>query len=207
MFLHTPRLERVGKHNLRKLVVSEWVTLDGVFDADTMEQWFNPYHSDERGEYIKEIILASDALLLGRVTYEMLAPYWSALKNNEMGVADKMNRVPKFVVSSTLKEAEWNNSTIIKENVVEEVTKLKQQPGQYILIPGSATLVQSLMKTDLIDEYRLLVHPIIMGSGKRLFRDGSTTNLKLFETKMFSSGVVLLRYASAGKDVKQGSSP
>jgi dihydrofolate reductase len=90
---------------MRKIVVSAWVTLDGVFDADTMEQWFNPYDSNERQAYIKAGILACDAILLGRVTYEMLAPYWSALKNNEMGVADKLNSVPKYVVSSTLKKS------------------------------------------------------------------------------------------------------
>ena len=180
---------------MRKLVVSEWVTLDGVFDADTMEQWFNPYHSDDKAEYIQETILASDAILLGRATYEMLAPYWSALKNNEMGIADRLNSAAKYVVSSTPLKAQWNNSTIIKEHVVEEITRLKQQPGQDILITGSATLVQSLMQTDLIDEYRFLVHPIIMGSGKRFFKDGmDTTRLKLVKTNTFSLGVVLLCY-------------
>jgi dihydrofolate reductase len=118
----------MNQNNMRQLVVSEWVTLDGVFDADIMEQWFNPYHSDDRAEYIKETILASDAILLGRATYEMLAPYWSSLWNNEMGIADRLNSLPKYVVSSTLKKAEWNNSTIIKENVMEEITKLKQRP-------------------------------------------------------------------------------
>src|SRR5450432_643425 len=107
---------------MRKLVVSAWVTLDGVFDADTMNQWFIPYDSEERQAYIRDGILASDAILFGRKTYEMLEPYWSALKNNEMGVADKLNSVPKFVVSSSLKKAAWNNSTIIKEKVVEEIT-------------------------------------------------------------------------------------
>jgi dihydrofolate reductase len=180
---------------MRKLFVSEWVTLDGVFDAETMEQWNSPYHSDERGEYIKEEILGSDALLIGRTTYELLAPYWSSLKNNEYGIADKLNSVPKYVVSSTLKKAEWNNSTIIKENVAGEIAKLKQQPGQDIRIAGSATLVQSLMEADLIDEYRFLVHPIIMGSGKPFFKDGMhMTRLKLVKTKTFSLGVILLCY-------------
>ena len=183
---------------MRTLVASEWVTLDGVFDADTMEQWFIPYHSHDRGEYIKEGILACDAILLGRVTYEMLAPYWSTLKNDEMGIADKLNSVSKYVVSSTLKKAEWNNSTIIKENVVEEITKLKQRPGQDILMIGSATLVQSLMQADLIDEYRLLVHPIIMGSGKRFFKDGMhTTRLELVKTKTLGLGVILFCYQHA----------
>ncbi len=90
-----------------------------------MEQWFHPYHSDERGEFIKEQILACDALLLGRATYEMLAPYWSSLKNDEMGIADKMNGVTKYVASSTLRKAEWNNSNIVSGNVVDEIAKLK----------------------------------------------------------------------------------
>jgi dihydrofolate reductase len=174
------------------------VTLDGVFDSDAMEQWFLPYHSDDRGEYIKEGILASDALLLGRVTYEMLAPHWSAMKNNEDGIADKLNSAPKYVVSSTLDKAEWNNSTIIKNNVAEEITKLKQQPGGNILIFGSATLVQSLMESDLIDEYRFLVHPIIMGRGKRFFREGMvTTRLSPVKTKTLNHGVILDCYEPA----------
>jgi dihydrofolate reductase len=183
---------------MRKLVVSEWVTLDGVFDADSMDQWFNPYHSDDRAKYIQETILASDAILLGDVTYEMLAPYWSSLRNNEMGIAGRLNSAPKYVVSSTPLKAKWNNSTLIKENVVEEVTRLKQQPGQDILITGSGTLVQSLMQTDLIDEYKFLVHPIIMGSGKRFFKERmDTTRLKLVKTKTFNLGVVLLCYQPA----------
>ena len=189
-------MRTMNQNTMRKLVVSAWVTLDGVFDADTMDQWFHPYDSIGRQQYIKETVLASDAFLFGRATYEMLAPYWSRLKDNEMGgVAGKLNSAPKYVVSSKLKKAEWNNSTIIKENVVKEIIKLKQQPGQEIQIEGSATLVQSLMGADLIDEYRLLVHPIIMGSGKRLFKDGMvTTRLKLVSTKTYSSGVMVLAY-------------
>jgi dihydrofolate reductase len=178
--------------NMRKLVVSEWMTLDGVFDADTMKEWFEPYDSEDRQNYIKENVLTSDAFLVGRVTYEMLASYWPNQKNNEMGVADRLNSAPKYVVSSTLKNAEWNNSTIINEDVVEEVTKLKQQPGQDILMFGSATLVQSLMEADLIDEYRFLVHPTIMGGGKRFFKDGMfATKLKLVKTETLNSGVTL----------------
>jgi len=185
---------------MRNLVVSEWVTLDGVFDADKMGQWEVPYNSDDKVAYIKEEILASGALLLGRATYELFAAYWPTQRNNEMGWADKLNSMPKYVVSSTLKKAEWNNSTIIKENFVEEITRLKQQPGQDILIFGSAALVQSLMQTDLIDEYRFLVHPIIMGSGKRFFKDGMDTNrLELVETQSFRLGVVLLGYRPVKK--------
>jgi dihydrofolate reductase len=186
------------QNNIRKLVVSEWMTLDGVIDADTMKEWFEPYDSEDRRNYIKENVLTSDAFLVGRVTYEMLASYWPNQKNNEMGIADRLNNAPKYVVSSTLKNAEWNNSKIINDNVVEEIAKLKQQPGQDILMFGSATLVQSLMEADLIDEYRLLVHPIIMGSGKGFFRDKmASTKLKLVKTKTLDLGVILDCYQPA----------
>jgi dihydrofolate reductase len=182
-----------------KLIASEWVTLDGVFDADTMAQWFEPYNSDGRAAYIQETIQESDAFLIGRITYEMFAAYWPAQKNNESGIGDKVNSVAKFVVSSTLKKAEWNNSTIINENIVEEVTRLKQQTGQNILISGSAALVQSLIEADLIDEYRFLVHPIIMGSGKHFFKDGMRTGLKLIKTKTLDLGVMLHCYQPTKK--------
>jgi dihydrofolate reductase len=185
---------------MRKLVVSEWMTLDGVFDADTMDTWFIPYHSKERKAYITEGIEACDAMLYGRTTYAMLGPYWSAEKNDDNGPAAKLNSVQKYVVSSTLKKAAWNNSTIIKDNVVEAITTLKQQHGGEILVTGSATLVQSLMEADLIDEYRFLVQPIVMGSGKRFFNDGNTAPLKLVEAKPFSLGVVLLRYQPDKKE-------
>jgi dihydrofolate reductase len=187
----------MSQENMRKIIVSEWVTADGVFDADSMDVWFNPYHSDERAAYIKETIHGSDALLLGGVTYEMLASYWPHQKNDDMGPASKLNSMPKYIVSSKPLKAEWNNSTIIKENVVEAITKLKREPGQDFLITGSATLVQSLMETDLIDEYHFLVHPIIMGSGKRFFKGMHTTKLKLVKTKTFSLGVILLCYQPA----------
>jgi dihydrofolate reductase len=148
---------------MRKLVFSEWMTLDGVFDADTMDTWWIPYDSAERQEAIKEVIFAYDVMLYGRLTYEMLAPYWSAQKSDEHGPAAKLNSVRKYVVSSSLKVSDWNNSSIIRENIGEEVIKLKQQPGGHILITVSATLVESLIGTDLVDEYRFLVQPIIMG--------------------------------------------
>jgi dihydrofolate reductase len=183
---------------MRKIVASAWVTLDGVFDADTMGQWFNPYHSDERSEYIRASVSGSGALLVGRTTYEMLAAYWPHQKNDDNGPASSINSMPKYVVSSTLREAHWNNSTIIKENIIEEIKRLKQQPGGDILIPGSASLVHALMKTDLIDEYQFLVQPIIVGSGKRFFKDGMVTpRLKLVKTKTFRLGVILLCYQPA----------
>jgi dihydrofolate reductase len=186
---------------MRKLVVSEWVSLDGVFDADTMKQWFHPYDSKDRQAHITALVLASDAFLFGRVTYEMLAGYWPKVKNDdkdELEIANKLNSSPKYIVSSTLKQAEWSNSTIINDGAVKEITTLKQQSGHNILVFGSATLVESLMEADLIDEYRLLVHPIVMGSGKRAFKDGITmTKLKLGETATLSSGVMALCYQRA----------
>jgi dihydrofolate reductase len=192
---------------MRKLVVSEWITLDGVFDADTMKEWFHPYNSKDRQERITEMVLASDAFLFGRVTYEMLAGYWPNVKTNDNGdleVANRLNSAPKYVVSSTLKQADWSNSTIIKNGVVKTITDLKQQPGHDILLFGSATLVDSLMRTDLIDEYRLLVHPILMGSGKRAFKDGiATTKLTLSGTTTLSSGVMALCYQRARNEPVQ----
>jgi dihydrofolate reductase len=120
---------------MRKLVVSEWMTLDGVFDGDTMDTWFIPYHSKERAAYITEVTESCDAMLYGRTTYDMLAPYWSAEKNDNNGPAAKLNSVRKYVVSSTLKKAEWNNATLIKANAVEEIAKLKQQQAGRFLSP------------------------------------------------------------------------
>jgi dihydrofolate reductase len=115
---------------MRTLVVSEWVTLDGVFDADTMNQWFEPYDSVDRQKSITEMVLGADAFLLGRVTYEMFSAYWPNVKNNDkkdLAIANKLNSAPKYVVSSTLKTADWNNSTIVKGNVPKEIMKLKQR--------------------------------------------------------------------------------
>jgi len=180
---------------MRKLVVSESMTLDGVFDAYTMGQWVTPFDSEERNKFIQDTILAADAFLFGRTTYEMYTQYWSGMKNNEYGIADRLNSAHKYVVSANIAKADWNNSTIIKANVAEEVARLKQKAGEHILIIGSAILVQSLMQSDLIDEYKFLVHPAIIGSGKRFFRDGMVTSkLKLAESKALSSGVVALSY-------------
>lgn len=185
--------------NMGRVIVYEYVTLDGVMEAP--EEWQFPYYSDDVAEVIKAQILEPDAILLGRATYEIFAAYWPYRTHNEFGTADKLNSTPKFVVSSTLEKAEWNNSTLIKENVAEEITRLKQQPGGDIAIIGSATLVQSLMHHDLIDEYQLLVHPVVVGRGKRLFEDGSIpTALRLVETRAFSSGVVLLSYQPDRKE-------
>jgi len=181
------------EHKMRRIIVSEGVTVDGVFEAETMGQWAAPYYSDERDEVIRGPVLAADALLLGRKTYDLQAWYWPNQKADKYGIANHKNSMTKYVVTSTALQAQWNNSTIIN---VEEITRLKEQPGQDILIEGSATLVEALAQAGLIDEYKILVHPHIMGSGKRFFREGmGMTKLKLIESKPISSGVFLLSYA------------
>src|SRR5215213_1074079 len=135
------------------------MALDGVMESP--DKWHFPYFNDEMGEEIGAAMADSDAMLLGRVTYEEFAAFWPS--QGERDVAGYMNNTPKYVVSRTLEEPlEWQNSTLIKENVAEEVAKLKQQPGKDISITGSGTLVRSLLQYDLIDELRLMVHPIVV---------------------------------------------
>lgn len=179
----------------RKLIAMEWVTVDGVFDADTMDTWFNPYLTDERSRCITERIQSSGAFLIGRTTYQMFAAYWPALKNDEFGIAGRMNGLPKHVVSRTLPAADWNNSHIIRDDVAGAVRALKGQAGQDILLPGSATLLWSLLPLGLVDEVHLLVHPIVAGKGKRLFRDlPEATRLELLDSRSLAAGVLSLRY-------------
>jgi len=177
---------------MRKLIANEYVTLDGVMESP--EKWQFPYLSDDVAEVIKSQILEADAILLGRVTYEIFAASWPSRTNNEFGVADKLNAAPKFVVSKTLERADWNNSTIIGGEVEKEISKLKQQPGGDITLIGSGQLLQTLMLSALIDEYRLLLHPVVLGGGTRLFAGGVQARLELVEARRFTSGVVLLRY-------------
>jgi dihydrofolate reductase len=180
---------------MRKIIVSESVSLDGIFDAETMGQWAVPFYSEERDEFVRNIVLGSDALLLGRTTFDIQAWYWPNQKGDKYGIANHKNSMPKYVVTSKPLQAQWNNSTIIQKHVVEEVARLKGQPGKDILTEGSATLVQSLAQAGLIDEYKLLVHPAIVGSGKRFFKEGTgLTKLNLVESKPISLGVVLLSY-------------
>ena len=183
---------------MRKIVVSEGVSLDGVFEAETMGQWAVPFYSEEREEFIRGLVLGSDALLLGRTTYDIQAWYWPNQKGDKYGIANHKNSIPKYVVTSRPLQAEWNNSTVIGTDVVDEISRLKQQPGKNILIEGSAMLVQALMQANLIDELYLMVHPAIAGSGKRFSKEGTAlTKLKLLESKPISLGVVLLSYEPA----------
>jgi dihydrofolate reductase len=155
--------------------------------------WSLTYWSDDIADFKQNELFSVDALLLGRVTYEAFATAWPG-REDETGYADRINSMPKYVVSTTLQEGSWENSTIIRDNVAEEIEKLKQQPGQDILIFGSGDLTRRLMEEDLIDEYRLLVYPLVLGSGDRLFNEESKETLNLVESKVFGSNVVLLRY-------------
>lgn len=180
---------------MRKLIVTEYVTLDGITEG--FEEWFYPHWDDEIGLVKHAEMFASDTLLFGRVTYQLFAEQWMPTRTDETGFADRLYNVAKYVVSAHLEQAEWNNSTIIRTNVADEVAKLKQQGDQDILVAGSAKLVETLRQHDLVDEYRLMVFPIFWGRGKRLFADGETRGMKLVNNKTFGSGVVLLRYEPA----------
>lgn len=177
---------------MRNIVVTEFMSLDGVMEAPA---WTAPYWNDEIAQFKAAEQESSDALLLGRVTYEGFAAAWPG--RTEPG-ADYMNNVPKYVVSTTLDTATWNNSTLIKDDIVEEIRALKQQEGKDLLVYGSAMLVQTLLQHDLVDRYRLLVYPVVVGSGKRLFNESTTATLTLVEARPVGSGGVLaLIYAPA----------
>jgi dihydrofolate reductase len=181
--------ERQRENIMRKVVVTEFLSLDGVMEEPG---WTFKYWNDEIAKFKGEESSASDALLLGRVTYQGFAAAWPESKDEG---ADYFNSVRKYAVSKTLEEPlEWNYSTLIKGDIVAEITKLKQQDGKDIAVHGSATLVQTLMQHDLVDRYRLLVYPVVVGKGKRLFNEGIPAALKLLESQSFSSGVVALVY-------------
>ena len=189
-----------------RLIVSEFITLDGVIEAPGHEEhrdgknaWaLRGTSEDQQRHKIRELD-GVDALLLGRKTYQIFAAFWPAAPRDE-GFADRMNGIRKYVVSTTLSEAQWSNSVILRRDIPEEVVGLKNDHDGDILIFGSADLVNSLMKHDVIDELRLILFPVILGSGKRLFREETdTSHLRLVGTRTFSSGTVLLTYTSAAE--------
>ena len=188
-----------------RIVVTEFVSLDGVMEdpggSENFAQggWsFKISRGDEGDKFKLDEAFASEALLLGRVTYEGFAEAWPS-RDGEF--ADKFNNMPKYVVSSTLDEPEWNNSTVLKGDVVEEVRKLKEEQDGDIVVHGSARLVQTLIEHDLVDELRLMVYPVVLGSGKRLFGDTSDGKpLRLVESKVVGDGVSILIYLPAGED-------
>jgi len=176
---------------VRKIIVTEFLSLDGVMESP---MWTFPYWNDEIANFKGEESDNGDALLLGRVTYEGFAAAWP--QSEDEGAA-YFNGVRKYVVSTTLDKAEWNNSLLIKTNVVEEITRLKQQDGKNIVVHGSGKLIQTLMQHDLVDAYRLLVYPLVLGKGQRLFERDTPANLNLVQAQTFATGVVGLVYEPA----------
>jgi dihydrofolate reductase len=185
---------------VRKIIASTYTTLDGYIDNPHL--WSMQYMNEEAQAYGMELTLGADALLLGRVTYEGMAQAWPAMGGNPY--ADHVNSMAKYAVSSTLEPsalAAWDNSTLIPgDDLVTEVTKLKEQPGKNILIWGCGRLTDALMEHGLLDEYRLWVCPVIRGEGERLFRNGVTATLELAETTPFASGSVVLTYRPVAQD-------
>jgi dihydrofolate reductase len=190
---------------MRKLIVAEFITLDGVIqapggaDEDTEGGfvhggWTHPYWHDDIGAHFFQAMTQADALLLGRKTWQTHGAAFDPLPAGDP-FGDVMNGVHKYVVSTTLKSASaWRNSTLINGNVIEAVRELKEQPGKNILMDGSSVLIHTLAENDLVDEYALHVYPIVLGSGKRLFPNGKRINMELIESQSIPSGVVFQRY-------------
>jgi dihydrofolate reductase len=193
---------------MRNIIVAEFVSLDNVMQAPggaaedteggfTHGGWTRPYWHDDIGLHFFQSISQSDAFLLGRKTWQIHGGAFDPMPDGDP-FGDVMNAMPKYVVSTTLTSASaWRNSTLISGDVVEEVRALKALDGKNIYIDGSSVLVHTLAEQDLIDEYSLLVYPIVLGNGKKLFPDGLSVDLRLVEAKPFPSGVVLMRYARA----------
>lgn len=185
---------------MRKIIISEFVTLDGVMEAPGGEKghphtgWSFDYLSEEYLKYKLDEIFEAGALLIGRVTYETFAKAWPG-RNDEMGFAERMNSIPKYVVSKTLGNPEWNNTTVIRNNVVNEIMKLKQQQGGDIVVAGSGALVQTLLKHGLADEVRMMIHPVTVGGGMKLFSEElNKIKFRLSENITFKNGTVVLVY-------------
>lgn len=199
---------------MRKLVVGMFMSLDGVVQApggpDEDREggfehggWTVPFFDEQLGQYLTEMISRSDALLLGRKTYDIFASSWPLAPDDDP-IGAHLNSVPKYVASRTMKTADWNNTTILSGDVAEEVRKLKEGEGGEIQMAGSSDLIQTLLKHDLIDEFHLLIYPVLLGNGKRLFGEGTVPgNLKLTNTMTTANGVMINNYERAG-DLQYG---
>jgi dihydrofolate reductase len=193
---------------MRKLAVIDFLSLDGVMQAPGQPEedteggfkyggWAVPYHDEGLAESVAESMAATDAYLFGRKTYENFAAYWPTAPR-DIPFTDHLNKTAKYVVSKTLKDPDWHNSMVIDGDVVEEVRKLKQQPGKNIAVLGSGELVQTLIETDLVDEYFLTIYPVVLGGGKRLFRDDEQLKrLELVDSKTTGTGGVMVTYRPA----------
>lgn len=183
----------------RKIIVTEFVSLDGVFESPGNDGsfryagWTMPYTNEEFSKFKWDELFSADALLLGRVTYDIFATAWPTMTDSgEFG--DRMNSIPKFVVSTTLKHAEWKNTKIIKKDIVKEIAHLKKQPGRDILVYGSGVLVKTLLQNDLVDQLNLMVYPVVLGEGAKLFDGAERAIFELIDSRSFRTGVVVLRY-------------
>jgi dihydrofolate reductase len=187
---------------MRELIITQNITLDGVIDA--AEGWFDPAGEEEVDQsdvikVIREEMATTDALLVGRVTFEQLRGFWPLQLDDVTGVRDHLNEVDKYVLSRTLQDPAWERSTVLRGPLLEEVRELKAQPGKGIVVTGSMSLMSELVAGGVVDEYRLFVYPVVLGRGRRLFADAtSVPRLHLAETRPFRSGVALLRYRATG---------
>jgi dihydrofolate reductase len=194
-----------------RLTLTTFLSLDGVMQgpgapeedrSGGFEQggWLVPYADEDMGRLVDEWFSAADAFLLGRRTYELFAAYWPQVPDEGNPVAAKLNSQPKYVASRTLDEVGWSNSILLDGDLPDAVAELKRRPGRELQVHGSGDLAQTLMRHDLIDEYRLWIYPVILGAGTRLFREGSAPSaLKLVDTKSTGSGVAVHVYEPAGR--------
>ena len=181
---------------MRNVVSALFISLDGV--TESPDQWQFDHFDAEMMANMGSHIASEDTILLGRVTYQEWAPYWPT--STDEPYASHINNTPKYVVSTTLDKVEWQNSTLVKGSLAEEITRLKQQPGKNIGVAGSPTLVRSLLQDDLLDELTLMIHPVVVGRGKRLFKEGSDLKrLQLVGSQTTSTGVVIATYQPAKK--------
>jgi dihydrofolate reductase len=177
---------------MRRVIVSTYVTLDGR--VDHVRDWALPWDDDGAAKYHTDLLTNSDGLLLGRKTYELFAAIWPS-RSGQLPYGDKVNSMAKYVASTTLTDLEWENSHLIEGDVAEGVAKLKQQPGQDLVLYGCHDLMHSLLEHDLIDEYRILVQPVLLGKGRSFLKDGAKrVNLDLADTTVIASGVAVLTY-------------
>jgi len=185
---------------MRKIIVSNVVTLDGYFEGPDKEiDWFMV--SEGFFAYARKVLENADTLLYGRITYELMLAFWPNATDQDPVITEKMNSLPKIVFSNTLKKVEWgkwNNARLVNGNILDEITQLKQQPGKDIVILGSGTLVSQLSQYGLIDEYRIIVNPLILGKGNLMFKDiDHRIGLTLLKTEILDAGVVVLYYQLA----------
>ena len=184
----------------RRIIVTEYVSLDGVvedpvgMEGSGLGNWTGPYKRGPAGDKFKhEELFSADVLLLGRRTYEGFAAVWPTVED-ETGFADRINALPKYVLTTTLKQADWNNSHILSDEVLDRVAKLKAQEGGDMLVYGSASVVHFLMRHNLVNEIRVMIYPVVLGRGKRLFAEETKAELRLAECRQLGSGIVLFRY-------------